>query len=140
MSVTATVKWTDGLQFVGESGSQHAIVLDAASADGGANTGMRPIELLAIAIGSCSGMDIISILKKKRQNVHNLSVHVSGELAPDFPHRFVSIDIEWIITGNDVAESAVKHAVDLSMEKYCSVKATLEHSATISFRYKIINQ
>lgn len=140
MSVTATVKWTGGLQFVGESGTGHAIVLDAAPEDGGTNMGMRPMELLAVAIGSCSGMDIVSVLRKKRQKISDCTVHVSGELEPDYPHRCVSMDIEWVITGEHVSEEAVKHAVELSMEKYCSVKATLEHSAKISFRYRIVNQ
>jgi len=140
MSVTATVKWTGGLQFVGESGTGHAIVLDAAPEDGGTNMGMRPMELLVVAIGSCSGMDIVSVLQKKRQKITDCTVHISGEKESDYPHRFVSIDVQWIITGEKVSEEAVKHAVDLSMEKYCSVKATLEHSAKISFRYTIVNQ
>ncbi|HSW62581.1 MAG TPA: OsmC family protein [Dissulfurispiraceae bacterium] len=139
MSVTARVKWTGGMQFVGESETGHAIVLDAAPDDGGADSGMRPMELLLIGVGSCSGMDIVSVLQKKRQKVTSLEVSVTGEKADTYPKRYTEINIEWIITGQDISEEAVKHAVDLSMEKYCSVKATLEHSAKVSFSYKIVN-
>ncbi len=139
MSVTAKVKWTGGMQFIGESETGHAIVLDAAPDDGGANTGMRPMELLLIGVGSCSGMDIVSVLQKKRQKVTAIEVTVSGEKADEYPKRYTGIHIEWIITGDAVSEEAVKHAVELSMEKYCSVKATLEHSAKVSFGYKIVN-
>lgn len=140
MSVTARVKWTGGLQFVGESETGHAIVLDAGKEDGGTDMGMQPMELLLIGIGSCSGMDIASVLQKKRQKISSLTINVSGEKAADYPHRYIGIDLEWVITGTDISEEAVKHAVDLSMEKYCSVKATLEHSAAITFRYTIVNQ
>ncbi|KAF0185163.1 MAG: putative redox protein [Nitrospirae bacterium] len=139
MSVTARVKWTGGMQFVGESETGHAIVLDASPDDGGTDSGMRPMELLLVGVGSCSGMDIVSVLQKKRQKVTGLEVSVAGENADEYPKRYTAIHVEWIITGHNLSEDAVKHAVDLSMEKYCSVKATLEHSAKVSFGYRIVN-
>jgi putative redox protein len=137
--LTAKVKWAGGLEFVGESGTGHAIVLDAGMEVGGQNLGMRPMELLLVGLGGCSGMDIASILEKKRQNVAGIEATVKGRTADDYPKKFTGIEIEFTVTGKDLSEDAVKRAVDLSMEKYCSVKATLEGSARITFSYKIVN-
>lgn len=136
--LTSKVKWVDGLQFVGESGTGHAIVVDADGTSGGKNTGMRPMELLLIGIGSCSGMDVSSVLQKKKQNISDIEINVKGEKANTYPKKFTDIEIEFIVKGKDVSEEAVKRAVELSMEKYCSVKATLEGTAKIKFSYKII--
>lgn len=135
----AKVKWTGGLQFVGQSGTGHAIVMDGHPEHGGENTGMRPMELLLVALGGCSGMDIASILAKKRQDVRGIEINVQGKQAEDYPKRFTEIEIECIIKGKNLSEEAVKRAVELSMEKYCSVKATLEHSAKIIHSYKIVD-
>ncbi|MCX8027272.1 MAG: OsmC family protein [Thermodesulfovibrionales bacterium] len=133
----ATVKWVDGFQFVGESKSGHAIVIDGSKDSGAAGTAMTPMELLLIGVGGCAGMDVISILKKKKQDVHGLQVVVNGKTAQEYPKRYTDIDIEFIVKGRNIEESAVKRAIELSMEKYCSVKATLEGSAKITFSYRI---
>jgi len=138
MLVTANVKWVDGLRFVGESGSGHAIVMDAPVENGGANTGMTPMELLLAAIGGCSGMDVASMLKKKRLVVSDIEIKVNGKKAAEDPKRYTDIQLEFILTGKSLPEEAVKKAIDLSMDKYCSVKATLEGSAKISYSHKII--
>ncbi len=135
----AKVKWAGGMQFVGQSGTGHAIVMDAHPDFGGENSGMRPMELLLVGLGGCSGMDIVSILKKKKQDVRGVEINVQGKQADDYPKRFTEIEIEFIVTGKNLSEDAVKRAIQLSMEKYCSVKATLEHSAKVSFSYKIVN-
>jgi putative redox protein len=137
--MNATVKWVDGMQFVGESGTGHAIVMDADAEYGGNDTGMRPTELLLIGLGGCSGMDIISVLKKKKQNVLNLESKVTGEKSESKPVKFVKFNIEYIVTGTDISEDAVKRAVELSMEKYCSVKLTLEGGAKVTYSYKVVN-
>ncbi|MEK6673230.1 MAG: OsmC family protein [Nitrospirota bacterium] len=135
----ATVKYIDGMQFVGEGGnSGNAIIMDADASVGGRNTGVRPTELLLIGLGGCSGMDIVSILKKKKQDIRGLEIKVRGEKAENYPKRFTEMDIEFIVTGHNISEDAVKRAVELSMEKYCSVKATLEGSAKVNFNYRII--
>ncbi|MEN2994738.1 MAG: OsmC family protein [Thermodesulfovibrio sp.] len=133
----AKVKWAGGMQFVGQSGTGHAIVMDGSPDVGGENSGMRPMELLLVGLGGCSGMDIISILKKKKQDVRGLEINVKGKQPEDYPKRFTEIEIEFIIKGKNISEEAVKRAIQLSMEKYCSVKATLEHSAKIIHSYKI---
>jgi putative redox protein len=136
--LTAKVKWVEGFQFVGESGSGHAIVMDASPEAGKVMTGMTPMEMLLVGVGGCSGMDVVSVLKKKRQEVVDVAVNVSGEKAESYPQKYTSIQLEFIITGKNISDDAVKKAVDLSMEKYCSVKATLEGSAKIGYSYKIV--
>jgi len=136
----AKVTYVDGLQFIGEGSSGHAIVMDGDISVGGRNTGTRPTELLLIGLGGCSGMDIASVLKKKKQNVSGLEINVKGEKAENYPKKFTGIDIEFVIKGKDISDDAVKKAVELSMEKYCSVKATLEGSAKITWSYKIIEE
>jgi putative redox protein len=136
--LTAKVKWVEGFQFVGESGSGHAIVMDASPEAGKVMTGMTPMEMLLVGIGGCSGMDVVSVLKKKRQDVIDIAVNVRGEKAESYPQKYTSIELEFIITGKDISDEAVRKAVDISMEKYCSVKATLEGSAKIGYSYKIV--
>jgi putative redox protein len=139
MALNAKIKWIEGLQFVGESGTGHAIIMDGDAQFGGQDTGMRPMELLLVGVGGCSGMDVISILKKKKQNVTNIEINVKGEKAESYPKKFTQINIEYTISGKDLSEDAVKRAIELSMDKYCSVKATLEGSTKINYTYKIIN-
>ncbi|HSB52172.1 MAG TPA: OsmC family protein [Dissulfurispiraceae bacterium] len=137
--LTAAVKWTDGLQFVGESGTGHAIVMDAGIEVGGKNTGMRPMEMLLAGVAGCSGMDVASILQKKRLQVTGIDAEVRGEMAEEYPKKFTKIVIDYTVTGRDLSEEAVKKAIDLSMTKYCSVKATLEGAAEIHYTYKVVN-
>jgi len=134
----AKVKYVDGLQFVGEASSGHALVMDGDTKFGGSNTAVRPTELLLIGLGGCSGMDVVSILKKKQQEIKGLEIHVKGEKAETYPQRFTDITIEFVVTGSKISEEAVKRAIELSMEKYCSVKATIEGSAKITFSYSIV--
>ncbi len=138
--IEAKVTYVDGLQFVGEAASGHAIVMDGDREVGGRNTGVRPMEMLLIGLGGCSGMDVVSILKKKKQEINGVEIEVKGEKAENYPKKFTDIDIEFIVRGRNVSEDAVKRAVELSMEKYCSVKATLEGSAKVTWSYKIIEE
>lgn len=134
----AKVTFVHGMQFVGEADSGHAIVMDGTLEVGGKDTGLRPMELLLIGIGGCSGMDVISILRKKKQAVSGFEINVQGQKAEDYPKKYTGITLEFVIKGRDISEDAVKKAVQLSMDKYCSVKATLEGSAKIEFAYRII--
>lgn len=134
----AKIKYVDGMQFVGEASSGHAIVMDGDPKFGGRNTSVRPTELLLIGLGGCSGMDVISILKKKQQDVRGLEINVKGKKADTYPQKFTDITIEFVVTGHHISEEAVKRSVELSMEKYCSVKATLEGSARIRSSYRIV--
>lgn len=136
--MNAKVTYTNGMQFVGEASSGHAIIMDANREVGGSNTGLRPTELLLIGIGGCSGMDVISILKKKRQDVTGLEIKIDGSKADSHPKKFTTMHVHYIIKGNAVSEEAVKRAVSLSMDKYCSVKASLEPTVTITYSFEII--
>lgn len=136
----AKVTYVQGLQFVGEATSGHAIVMDGDPEVGGHDTGLRPTELLLVALGGCSGMDVISILTKKRQEVTGLEITLKGDRPDQHPKKFTAINLEFVVKGKNLSEEAVKRAIDLSMNKYCSVKFTLEGTAKISFSYKIIQE
>lgn len=136
----AKVTFVQGMQFVGEADSRHAIVMDSDSSVGGSNTGLRPTELILIGLGGCSGMDVVSILKKKKQQVTGLEILVDGKKAEAYPMKFTDISIEFVVKGKDISEQAVKRAVQLSMDKYCSVKATLEGSANVTFSFRIVEE
>lgn len=136
----AKVTLVDDMQFIGTAESGHAVVMDAPASVGGKNTGSRPSELLLMAFGGCSGMDVISILRKKKQRVSKLEMNVSGEMADKHPHLYTAMHIEYVITGKDISEEAVKRSIELSLKTYCSVGATLEKAANITHSYKIIQE
>jgi len=136
----AKVTYVQGLQFVGEATSGHAIVMDGDPEVGGHDTGLRPMELLLVGLGGCSGMDVISILKKKQQKVTGLEITVKGERQESHPKKFTAINLDFSVKGRNISEEAVKRAIELSMNKYCSVKFTLEGTAKIGFSYKIIQE
>jgi putative redox protein len=136
----AKITYTGGMQFVAQADSGPAIVMDADKEFGGNNAGPRPSELLIMGIGGCSGMDIISVLRKKKENVTGLEINVNGTKAEEHPKKYVAIDVEYIVKGKNLSDAAVKRAVDLSMEKYCSVKATLEGTAKITYTYRIVEE
>jgi putative redox protein len=130
----------DGMQFVGTADSGHAVVMDAPASVGGSNTGQTPMELLLSAFGGCSGMDVISIMRKKKQNVKRLEIHVEGEKAEGHPKKYTALHIEYTVAGKGISEDSLKRAIDLSLEKYCSVGAMLGASAKISHSYKMIEE
>ena len=134
----AKVTYTEGLQFVAQAESGPAIVMDGDAKFGGGNTGPRPMELLLMGIGGCSGMDVVSILRKKKENLTGLELQVNGTKAKEYPQKFTDIEIEFVVKGKNLSEDAVRKAIALSMDKYCSVKATLEGSAKITYHYKIV--
>lgn len=133
----AELKWVDGLMFVCSSGTGHSLVIDGDPEVGGTDSAPRPTELMLMALGGCSAMDVISILKKKRQPVEGFEIKVTGQRADSHPKKFLKMHIEYIIKGKGIQEEAVKRAIELSMQKYCSVKATLEPTVEISYSYQI---
>lgn len=138
--VEATLTYVDGLQFVGKAASGHAIVLDGDTKYGGKDSGPRPTELLLLALGSCSAMSMVSILRKKKQEVTGLDVNVKGINKEEYPKRFTDIDVEFLIKGRRVSREAVRRAIELTAEKYCPVKATLDGSVNITFSYRIVRK
>jgi putative redox protein len=132
------VSYLGGLQFSARTLSGHDVKMDGAAEFGGENKGPRPMELLLVGLAGCSGMDIASILKKKKMEVTAIDINVKGERASEYPKRYKDIEIEFQVKGKNVTEEAVKRAVELSMDKYCSVKASL--NATIKWSYKAIKE
>ncbi len=138
MSMQATVKWTDGAMFVGESGSGHSVVMDGPEDLGGRNLGPRPMEMLLLGTGGCSIYDVLSMLKKSRQQVVDCRVELQAERAEAVPAVFTSINLHFVVTGVGLKENHVKRAVELSAEKYCSASIMLGAAGVrISHSYEI---
>lgn len=131
------VTWVQGEQFVASGGGGHSIVLDA---PGGRATwqGFKPSELLLAALGGCTAVDVVDILRKKRQRVSGLRVSVRGEQREEYPRAFERIALHYEVRGRAITEAAVEHAIALSEEKYCSVAATLRGVATITTSFSIV--
>lgn len=139
---TATVKWIGAQKFSATSPSGHALTLDS---DRESNTAPGPMELLLIALGACTATDVVSILEKKRQKLESLEVIVSGERASSPPTVWTKLELLYRLRGSRsdrdgrLDEAAVKHAIELSEEKYCSVAAMLKKTATLTYRYEILS-
>ncbi len=131
---TAAVKWIGEQEFVATSPSGHAMAIDS---DRESNKAPGPMELVLMALGACTATDVVSILKKKRQKLESLEVVCSGERAAEPPTVWTKLEIVYRLRG-ELDEGAVKHAIELSEEKYCSVAAMLKKTAEISWRYEIL--
>jgi len=116
----------EGLRFVARSGSGHTIVLD----DGRSDTGMRPAELVPLAVAGCTAMDVISILRKKREPVSRYEIRATGEQENAHPNAFTRIDVVHVVEGEAINVEAVRRAIELSATKYCAVGATLSTGMT----------
>src|SRR6266536_3992143 len=136
--MTATVKLETGMRFDAKASSGHHVTLDAAEHGGGQNAGFRPMELLLVGLGGCTGMDVISILRKKRQQVTGYEVHVQGVRAEDHPMVFVVINVEHVVTGHHIQPEAVTRAIALSEERYCGAGAMLGKVAHLTHTYRIV--
>jgi|HubBroStandDraft_6_1064221.scaffolds.fasta_scaffold135130_2 putative redox protein len=130
----ATVRMVEDLQLVGYADSGHAIVIDASPE----KKASGPMELVLIALGSCTAMDIIAILKKKRQDLRGLEVNVSGERAETDPKVYTHLKLHYKLTGRGLSQEAVKKTIELSQEKYCSVLGMLSKVATVEYDSEII--
>ncbi|HRE12951.1 MAG TPA: OsmC family protein [Usitatibacteraceae bacterium] len=133
----ARVKLVEGITFVAESGSGHAVVMDASPEVGGRNLGARPMELLLMGTGGCSAIDVIHILRKARQSVTDCVVELDADRAPEDPKVFTAIRMKFIVTGKGLNPVQVERAVKLSKEKYCSASIMLAHSAALSTEIEI---
>ena len=131
------VEWKGRMSFVGSADSGFNVDLGASPEVGGDNDGFRPIELMAISLAGCTGMDVISILKKKRQNVTNFEVRVDADRASEHPKVITGAIIEYIVAGQRVEEDAVVRAIQLSAERYCPANAMLSQVFPIKLRYQI---
>ena len=135
----ARVKWVADAMFVGESGSGHSVVMDGPPEGGGRDLGIRPMEMLLLGTGGCTAYDVVSILKKSRQLVDDCVIELSAERADSVPAVFTAIHIHFVISGKGLTDKAVKRAVELTAEKYCSASIMLGQVAEITHDYEIID-
>ena len=131
------IKWVEGVSFVGESETGHAVVLDGAPENGGRNIGMRPMEMLLIGMGACTSFDVVTILKKARQPIVDCVAEISAERANEVPKVFTKIHVHFVVTGDGLSETQVERAVKLSAEKYCSASIMLSKSVEITHDFEI---
>ena len=135
----ATVKWVDNAMFLGESGSGQSVVMDGPPDHGGRNLGVRPMEMLLLGLGGCASFDVMSILRKSRQQISSCHAELSAERAEGVPSPFTQIHIHFVISGHNVKEKQVANAVTLSATKYCSASIMLEAAGVeISHDFEII--
>ena len=136
--VSSKVTWFGGKQFVGVDSSKHSVVMSTQDEENG--VGMKPSDLLLVALGGCSSVDVVNILRKKRQHLTGLEIEISGAQDPDPPWSFRKIQVVYTLRGRGLTEKAVSDAIKLSEDKYCSVKATLNKSVDIDTEYRIIEE
>jgi len=131
-----SVKWIGEKQFVGVDSSKHSVVMSTQDENNG--TGMKPSELLLVALAGCTSVDVVGILEKKRQDLRGLQINVKGAQDEDPPWAYRRIEVEYVVTGRDIKEKAVADAIKISEQKYCSVAATVRGVAEVVTSYRII--
>lgn len=138
MEVKAHGRWTEGMRFIGAGWSGHELVMDAAGESGGEDSGARPMELLLVALTGCTGMDVVSLLRKMRVPFSGLELNVSADKSEEHPSVFTTIRLEYVVRGPDLDADKVNRAVELSMERYCSVSAMLRKACPLEYSVRII--
>lgn len=135
----ASIKWTDGRQFVAESGSGHSVVIDGPPDHGGHNTGPRPMEMMLMGMGACTAFDVMQILEKSRAPVSDCVATLEADRADETPSVFTRIHVHFTISGRGLKEAQVKRAVELSAEKYCSASIMLARGGVeVTHSYTIV--
>jgi putative redox protein len=132
------VKWIDGMMMVGESGSGHAVVMDGPADVGGNNMGVRPMEMLLIGMAGCTTVDVVSTLKKMRENIDDCIAEVSAERASEHPKVFTNIHIHFIVQGSDLNPAKVEKAIALSADKYCSASIMMAKTADVTHDFEVV--
>ena len=133
-----SVNWIDGLLMVGKSDSGHTITMDGPPESGGENLGVRPMEMLLLGVAGCTMIDVVTTLKKMRQDLSHLETKINAERATDHPKVFTDIHIQFILKGQNLDEKKVDKAITLSAEKYCSASIMLGETATITHDFEVI--
>mgnify|MGYP001066248623 FL=1 len=134
----ARVKWVEGMAFMAEADSGHAIVMDGAPEIGGRNLGARPMEMVLMGAGGCTSIDVVMILQKSRQDVTDCQVELTAERADDHPKVFTKIHFHFVVTGRNLKPDVVERAIKLSAEKYCSATIMLAKTAEITHDFEIV--
>ncbi len=135
---TALATLVDGMQFVGEAGSGHAVVMDGGPGFG-RDTGTRPIEFLLVGLAGCTGMDVVHILRKQRVEVRSFQVAVKAKRADKHPKVYTWIEVEYRVSGPDISLKHLEKAVTLSATKFCSASVMLGRTAEFVHKYRLEN-
>jgi putative redox protein len=138
--LTGTVKLLDAMAFEATGGSGHTIVLDSAPDHGGAERGLRPMDLLLLGLGGCTGMDVISLLRKMRQDVTAYQVELQADRAPEHPRVVTDVAVVHVIHGRNLDPALIGRAIELSATRYCPASAMLSRAATIHHRYRLVDE
>tara|TARA_B100000945_G_scaffold57057_1_gene42072 strand:- start:1303 stop:1713 length:411 start_codon:yes stop_codon:yes gene_type:complete len=134
--MTAKIKWLENQKIIGESGTGHSVVMDSIDS----NKGVSPMEMLLLGVGGCTSIDVLSILKKSKQDIIDFEVRIEAEREDNHPRVFREVNIRYIIKGRKISESHVKRAIELSTEKYCGASITLGRSGTkMKYTHEIEN-
>jgi putative redox protein len=138
MKHEATVRWAGKMTFLGRAGSNHLVPMDTTPDFGGDSSATKPLELLLIGLGGCTGMDLVSLFKKMRVDFSGIEMNLTAERSEEHPNVYTKIDLEYVIYGRGIDEEKVKRAVELSQEKYCSVSAMLRKSCPVNYTWRIV--
>lgn len=133
------LKWAGHAAFIGKASSGHTVVMDGPPEGGGRNLGPRPMEMLILGMGACSTYDVVSILKKSRQEITDCEIKITSKRADSDPKIFTDIHIHFVVSGSKLKEKQVERAIKLSAEKYCSASIMLGAMAKITHDFKIID-
>ena len=133
----ATFQWKEDMTFIGVPDSGFPVQMDADAYFGGTNQGVRPMEMVTLGLAGCTGMDVLSILRKKRQQITEFEVKVNAPRSPEYPKVFTSARITYIVTGKNVEETAVLRSIELSITKYCPVQFMLAQVFPMEMHYEI---
>lgn len=136
--MNARVRWTVGMRFDGSAESGGAMTMDARPEHGGEGAGPSPMETVLLALGGCTGMDVISILVKMRAPLAGLEIAISADRADEHPRVFTRIALEYVFVGDGLRPEQVSRAVELSQERYCSVSAMLRKAAPLTYSWRIV--
>ena len=132
-----SVNWQSNMSFTGIVPSGYSVQMDADSSYGGTNNGVRPMEMIALGLAGCAAMDVLSILRKKRQDVTQFEVKVDAPRSPEYPKVFTSAVLTYLITGKDIDEAAVLRSIELAATKYCPAQFMLEQAFPMDLHYEI---
>jgi len=138
MTHEASIRWAGRMTFVGRAGSNHLLPMDSGPDFGGESSATKPMELLLISMGGCTGMDIVPLLKKMRQEVTGVELNITAERTEEHPRVYSRIDIEYVVAGRGLEEEKVKRAVELSQERYCSVSAMLKKACPVNYTIRLV--
>jgi len=138
MSTTAKISWVDGALFVAEGGSGHTFTMDGAPDVGGRNLAARPMEVVLMGMGGCTAIDVVSMLRKQRQDIEGVEVSLIAERADDHPKVFTEVKLVYTVRGRKLNRSLVERAVSLSDEKYCSATAMVKKSAKVTHEVVLV--